>query len=132
MKLINDVILKNNLFQELLKMNAIEYSLDKASARMKIDESIMTFYGMVYGGAIFALAEVVSIAASVTNDKSYVTMDSTVKFLNPAYGEYLVAHAEVIYRGEGNCSVDVVVNDENDTLIAKAMLTMFEIESSAV
>ena len=123
---------KVNFYSETLKISEVFAKSGKCRVKMEIFDDIRAPFGMVFGGAIFSLAESAAALAVTSLNEAYVTMDSTINFLNPGMGEYLYADAEIIHSGDTSCLVEVIVSDEDDVVISKAMFTMFKVEMSAL
>lgn len=125
-KLEDDSIISKNLNLEILSAKE-----GNSSVKMTIDKKVLNPYQIVHGGAIFSLADTAAGAAAISFNDAYVTMDSYINFMNPGTGEFLSAKATTDYKGENTCVVEVIVTNDENKLIAKAMFTMYKVEISA-
>ena len=132
MDFLDELRSKVNFYSETLKISEVFTERGKCRVKMEVFEELRSPFGMVFGGVIFSLAESASALAVTSLNDTYVTMDSTINFLNPGIGEYLFADAEVIHTGETSCLVEVIVSDDEEVVISKAMFTMFKVEISAL
>lgn len=132
MGLLDELRDKVNFYSETLKITEVFSEVGRCRVKMEISDDVRAPFGMVFGGAIFSLAESASALAVSSLNEAYVTMDSTINFLNPGMGEFLYADAEIIHTGDTSCLVEVIVSDEEDVVISKAMFTMFKVEMSAL
>ena len=97
-----------------------------AEASMKIDENKMNANSVVQGGAIFTLADFAFAgAANSFEGMRCSSMSSTINFLRPGSGEYLIARAQVVNRGKRSCLVETEVFNDCSKLVAKITTTGF-------
>lgn len=132
MDVLDELRSKVNFYSETLKISEVFVDNGKCRVKMEIADSIRAPFGMVFGGAIFSLAESAAALAATSLNEAYVTMDSTINFLNPGIGKFLYADGEIIHRGDTSCIVEVIVSDDEDGVISKATFTMFKVEMSAL
>lgn len=132
MKYLNMYRSNVDYYNDILNIEEVFSQDGKSHIKLPITESLKAPLGMVFGAVIYALAEASAAFASATLNNHYVTMDSSINYLNPAVGEYLLAEAEVIHKGDSSSIVEIIIYDDNEDLIAKAMITMFKIDASAL
>lgn len=98
---------------------------DHAVFRLNIHTESKNSYGMVHGGAIYAMADNAAGFAAHTDGRSYVTQTSALHFLrNQSEGE-IQADARVRHRGRSTCLVAVDILGEDETLLATGEFTFF-------
>ena len=98
---------------------------DRAVFRLDVRPESLNAYGMVHGGAIYAMADNATGFAAHTDGRSYVTQTSALHFLrNQSEGE-IRADAQVRHRGHSTCLVAVDILGENNKLIATGEFTFF-------
>lgn len=84
---------------------------------MMIRNSNRQQYGTVHGGVLVAFADSIGGHSLIAHGKICVTQGSTVNFLRPAAGEYLVCKAKPLKVGKRICVVSVEqYNDRGDLL----------------
>ena len=113
--------------------NHIEMALmeeDHAVFRLVIRPESKNSYGIVHGGAIYAMADNATGFAAHTDGRSYVTQTSSLHFLrNQSEGE-IRADARVRHRGHSTCLVTVDILGTGDRLLATGEFTFFCVDSA--
>ena len=98
---------------------------DHAIFRLNICPESKNSFGMVHGGAIYAMADNATGFAAHTDGRNYVTQTSSLHFLrNQPEGE-IQADARVRHRGRSTCLVAVDILGEDETLLATGEFTFF-------
>ena len=96
-----------------------------AIVRLNICPESKNSFGMVHGGAIYAMADNATGFAAHTDGRNYVTQTSSLHFLrNQPEGE-IQADARVRHRGRSTCLVAVDILGEDETLLATGEFTFF-------
>ena len=114
-----------NQFAVYNHIEMVEVEPDHAIFRLNIRPESKNGYGMVHGGAIYAMADNATGFAAHTDGRSYVTQTSALHFLrNQSEGE-IRADAQVRHRGHSTCLVAVDILGENNKLIATGEFTFF-------
>lgn len=126
-----DLLKKESIISSNLNLEFVKAKDKKSIIKMHIDEKVLNPYGIVHGGATFTLADTAAGAAAISLNSPYVTMDASINYLNPGVGNYLIAKGNVIYTGEKTCVVEISIENDNDTLIAKGMFTMYKVDIEA-
>lgn len=109
-----------------------------AVCRMPILPKHLNARGTVMGGAIFTLADFTSAVAANAHaeETNTITLHGDITYLNPAKGKELLAVSDVVKQGRSVALYDVVIRDELGTLVAKASMngyvlnTPFPVEKS--
>jgi uncharacterized protein (TIGR00369 family) len=115
-------------YGRLLGVVSEAVEVDRVRFRMPYRENLTTIGDMVHGGAIASLVDVAATAAcwaSPTVDPSArgTTIGFTINYLNAGRGRDLVATAEVIQRGKSISVCEVSVRSDDETLVARAVVT---------
>ncbi len=95
----------------------------------KVSESSMNFLGIIHGGYIFGLIDTAAGMLVNNFDDKAVTTSTFVDYIKKATGNKLVASAKFIKKGRHISNIDVDVFDENNNLIAKAIVNFMKVES---
>ena len=98
---------------------------DHAVFRLNIRPESKNSYGMVHGGAIYAMADNATGFAAHTDGRNYVTQTSTLHFLRNQPDGEIQADARVRHRGRSTCLVAVDILGEDETLLATGEFTFF-------
>jgi len=115
-------------FYRLLGMRIEEVGRDFARVSIEINRKHIQFLGTVHGGVIASLADSAAawaIYGSNNLKDTPVTVEMKVNFMKPMKSGRLVAEARNIHAGSRIFVSDVEVKDENDTLIAKSLVTYY-------
>jgi acyl-CoA thioesterase len=91
----------------------------------EITKNSLNPYGIAHGGFIFGLADTSAGVAAKTLGKNAVTINSNIDYLHPACGGKIKATASCLKSGRTISVFEVVVTDENNKYIAKAMFNYF-------
>lgn len=118
-------LLDSNEFISDNEIKILEFSDDHAKLEMKIDKAVLNGHGIVHGGIIFAMADNAAAAATFTNGRLCVTLNSTINFIRPVVGEKMIVEADAIFSGRTTGVYDVKVTNDQGTLCAKASFTMY-------
>lgn len=95
-----------------------------ASCKVELTADSMNPQGMAHGGIVFAICDVAAGYAAAFIDRPLVTQASSINFLRPAFGSYLIAKAEPIKVGKTVSVVEARAYDDQDRLVAIATVTL--------
>lgn len=109
-------------------IHLIRMEPDKTEGIMMIRESNQQQYGTVHGGMLVAFADTIAGHSLVPHGKMCVTQGSTVNFLRPAAGEYLVCKAKPLKVGKRICVVSVEQYNDRGALVTTALFTFAVVE----
>lgn len=104
-----------------IKHNGYEVITDGDKIKLKVNLKEISFnpYKIAHGGLIFGLGDtIMGIAARNSKGKNCVTLNSTIDFLKPGKGEFLIAEATVVKVGKTTCVVRTEIFNDEDDLIA--------------
>ena len=102
-----------------------------AVCKMPILPKHLNARGTVMGGAIFTLADFTSAVAANghAEETNTITLHGDITYLNPAKGTELIAEASVVKQGRTVALYDVMIHDELGTLVAKANMNGYVLQS---
>jgi uncharacterized protein (TIGR00369 family) len=115
-------------YGKLLGITRTSLAVDHARLRLPFDARLTTVGDLVHGGAIASLVDVAATAAAWATPAAGLeargtTVGFSLSFLAPARGCDLVADARVVKRGGTLCVVDVGVEHDDGTIVARALVT---------
>lgn len=90
-----------------------------------ITETSLNNLNVAHGGYIFGLADTAAGIAAMTEGKNVVTVDSSINYFRPAGGSKIYAIARSLKIGKTISTYEVLINDEDNNLIAKATITYY-------
>ena len=128
---INDAVLgelEQGPFSAALRFKIEARGEGDVTVRMPFDEGILNAGGLdvpIHGGAIAALADFAACAAvwTMPATRASATISMTVNYTAPAVRTDLVARARVRRGGKRIASIAVEIRDQQDALIADALVT---------
>ena len=102
-----------------------------AVCKMPILPKHLNARGTVMGGAIFTLADFTSAVAAngFAEETNTITLHGDITYLNPAKGTLLIAEASVVKQGRTVALYDVLIRDDVGTLVAKASMNGYVLQS---
>ena len=98
---------------------------DRALLRLDIRDESRNIYGLVHGGAIYAMADNAAGCAASTDGRSYVTQAGGMRFIRNQADGRVFAEARVSHRGRSITLVAVEVRGEGDKKLAEGEFTFF-------
>ena len=96
----------------------IEATKESVVLKANLTETAMNPYHMAHGGFIFGLGDTAMGMLVKACGQTGVTLDSTINFLRPGVGEYILAKGKLIKQGKKTCYVRADIYDDKEKLIA--------------
>jgi uncharacterized protein (TIGR00369 family) len=119
-------VVKTTPYLQLLGIELIEITAEKAVMSLAMKEKLRQPYGLLHGGATASLIDTAMafavIAAIGTEDKA-TTVDLTVQYLRPHTEGKVFCTAKVTRAGKRLLFLSAEVVNEQDKLIATALST---------
>lgn len=82
-------------------------------------------YGILHGGAFYALADMTTAIAARTDGRRYVTQSSDAHFVRSVSSGRVTGEGRVIHRGRSICLVESRIVDEEGKLCFYGTFTFF-------
>lgn len=123
------VLCKNNEFMKHNHIKAVELLEDRAVTELVVSEDNKNPYGILHGGALFAMADCAGGLASRSDGRRYVTLSSSFNFIKSATEGTVRATATIRHRGRSTCLCDVALTDRTGALLATGSFTFFCIDA---
>ena len=120
-----DEYVKNNPFMEYTNMKIEKISPECSEISMKITHGVTNLMGMVHGGMLYALADVVTGLTARADGKKYVTQSAHVNFIRNVSEGTVHAKGILVRRGRTITIVRSEVTDEKGNLLADVTVAMF-------
>lgn len=111
-------IVRQNAFTEYNHMELAEVERDRAVFRLEIRPDSVNGYGMVHGGALYALADNATGCAVHTDGRDYVTQSGSLNFLSNQGRGVILAAARVRQRGRRTALASVEITGGDGKLLA--------------
>lgn len=105
-------------FSNHVGVELLEVSEGKAKAKMDIKKHHLNSFGIVHGGAIFALADLVFALASNSHGNISVAINVNISYIKAATGGTLFAEGQEVSINPKLASYAINITDDNNELIA--------------
>lgn len=114
-------------FMKYTKIDVIKE--DKGYTEMEVDlESIhLNYYGFVHGGVYFTLSDSAAGGATKSYEGQYVTLNSSISYLNAAKSGKLTAIAKVVNKTKKTVVIDVKTYN-NKRQCTTSTFTMYRVK----
>jgi len=120
-----DEYLANNPFMRHNHMKITKVSAECSEIQMDVHPDGLNIMGMVHGGLIYAMADVVTGITARADGRKYVTQSAHVNFIGNVSKGTVTAKGILVRRGRSIVIVRGVVEDENGKLLADVTVDMF-------
>ena len=120
-----DEYVKHNPFMGYTNMKIEKISPECSEISMKITHGVTNLMGMVHGGMLYALADVVTGLAARADGRKYVTQSAHINFIRNVSEGTVYAKGILIRRGRSITIVRSEVTDEKGDLLADVTVDMF-------
>ena len=120
-----DEYVKNNPFIEYTNMKIEKISPECSEISMKITHGVTNLMGMVHGGMLYALADVVTGLTARADGKKYVTQSAHVNLIRTVSEGTGHAKGILVRRGRTITIVRSAVSDEKGYILADVTVDMF-------
>ena len=121
---------RKNLFATYNHIEMVMVEEDHAVFRLNIKPESKNSYGMVHGGAIYAMADNATGFAAHTDGRNYVTQTSALHFLRNQATGTVRASAWVRHRGKSTVLTAVDITGEGGRLLATGEFTFFCVDKA--
>jgi hypothetical protein len=92
---------------------------------LEVHEDSLNAYGMIHGGAYYALADVTAGITARCNGHEYVTQSADLHYLGTTKEKKLYGTSRVVKRGHATATVKSEVTDSEGKLLFLAIFTFF-------
>ena len=121
-----------NQFAVYNHIEMVSVSQDEAVFRLNIHPESKNAYGMVHGGAIYAMADNAAGFATHTDGRHHVTQTSALHFLRNQSEGTVFATARVRHRGKTTTLVMVDITGDGGKLLATGEFTFFCVDKDII
>lgn len=90
--------------------------------------TMCNLYGIVHGGATFALCDTIAGLVTLSLNRTCVTLSSSINYIKAAKGGALHIKGSAVHAGKTSIVVQVNVTDDIGSPIATASFTMFALD----
>jgi len=119
-------VVKTTPYLNLLGIELIEITAEKAVMSLAMQEKLRQPYGLLHGGATASLIDTAmafAVIAAIGTEEKATTVDLTVQYLRPHTDGKVVCTAKVTRAGKRLLFLSAEVVNEQEKLIATALST---------
>lgn len=121
-KMFNQGFIKNNNYK------IIDVNEEMCKIEGIVTDTSLNPFGIAHGGYIFGLVDTTAgLLANLFGNA--VTTNSSINYLNKGKGNMLIAEARILKKGKDITTCECSVYDEENKIIAKAILEYFYIRN---
>ena len=117
-----------NRFMEYNRIEIYELSEDKITLRHEVNENSLNINGSVHGGLLTTMMDIAAGTLVRKGGNNCTTCNLNVNFLRPAKGKFVYAKGEFLKHGKRINVMHAYCVDENDVLLADAVVNMCYID----
>lgn len=122
-------VMKNNSYMQFLGIEMVEMKEGYGLGRIKYKEELLNPYGMLHGGSLYSLADIVAGSVACMCGYFVTTVSGTMNFLLPAVKtEYVYCEAEQLRMGRHLAVFSVRIKDDNGKILDSGEFTFFVTE----
>lgn len=126
-------MLKENSYMQFLGIELLKLKEGYSLARMKYKKELTNPYGMLHGGSLYSLADIVAGMAACMGGHYVTTVSGNMNFLLPAdKTEYVYCEATKLRMGKHLAVFDVKLKDDKENILDSGEFTFFVTEHSLV
>lgn len=110
-------ITAENIYMKFLGIEFLKLSEGYGRARMKYKRELINPYGMLHGGCLYSMADIVAGSAACMYGRYVTTVSGTLNFLLPAdHTEYVYCEAVQLRQGKHLAVYEVKITDDKQLL----------------
>ena len=111
-------LLSQNKYAQSIGIEILELERGHGKARMKYGENVTNPYGLIHGGCLYSLADIVSGIVACTYGCYVTTLSGNMNYMKAAINtEYVYCHADILRAGRHIIVAGVrLTNDDNELL----------------
>lgn len=118
-----------NAYMQFLGVELLEIKSGYALARMRYKKELTNPYGMLHGGSLYSLADIVAGTAACMEGSYVTTVSGIMNFMLPAEEtEYIYCEAEQLRYGKHLAVYEVRLKDDRGKLLDSGEFTFFVTE----
>lgn len=119
-------IVTENTYVQFLGIEFHELREGYSKAGMKYKKELINPYGMLHGGSLYSMADIVAGTAACMCGYYVTTVSGTLNFLLPAdHTEYVYCEAVCLRHGKHLAVYEVKITDDKQQLLDSGEFTFF-------
>lgn len=122
-------VIEENFYMRFLGVELLKLQEGYGLARMKNKKELQNPYGMLHGGSLYSLADIVAGTAACMGGSYVTTVSGTMNFLMPAdKTEYIYCEAKQLRMGRHLAVFEVKLKDDRENVLDSGEFTFFVTE----
>ncbi len=119
-------VVAQNPYMRYLGVELLELREGYGLARMKYDDALLNPYGMLHGGSLYSLSDIVAGTVACMSGFFVTTVSGNMNFLLPADNtEYVYCEAKNLRQGKHLAVFDVKIKNDKGQLLDSGEFTFF-------
>lgn len=122
-------VIEENFYMQFLGVELLKLQEGYSLARMKNRKELQNPYGMLHGGSLYSLADIVAGTAACMGGCYVTTVSGIMNFLLPAdQTEYIYCEAKQLRMGRHLAVFEVKLKDDKEKVLDSGEFTFFVTE----
>lgn len=126
-------IIDTNSYMRYLGVEMLKLTEGYGLGRMRYKEELLNPYGMLLGGSLYSLADIIAGAVACMGGHFVTTVSGNMNFLLPAdHTEFVYCEAIQLRQGKHLAVFDVKIKDDENRVLDSGEFTFFLTEHEVI
>ena len=126
-------IIDTNSYMRYLGVEMLKLTEGYGLGRMRYKEELLNPYGMLHGGSLYSLADIIAGAVACMGGHFVTTVSVNMNFLLPAdHTEFVYCEAIQLRQGKHLAVFDVKIKDDENRVLDSGEFTFFLTEHEVI
>ena len=126
-------IIDTNSYMRYLGVEMLKLTEGYGLGRMRYKEELLNPYGMLHGGSLYSLADIIAGAVACMGGHFVTTVSGNMNFLLPAdHTEFVDCEAIQLRQGKHLAVFDVKIKDDENRVLDSGEFTFFLTEHEVI
>ncbi|HOO28447.1 MAG TPA: PaaI family thioesterase [Lachnospiraceae bacterium] len=119
-------VIEENEYMRLLGLEMLQLEKGYGKGRMPYKKMLTNPYGMLHGGSLYSLADIVCGTVASMSGQYVTTVNGSMNFMQPAINtEYVYCEAKAVREGEHLVVFDVLIKADDGRILDNGSFTFF-------
>ena len=126
-------IIDTNSYMRYLGVEMLKLTEGYGLGRMRYKEELLNPYGMLHGGSLYSMADIIAGAVACMGGHFVTTVSGNMNFLLPAdHTEFVYCEAIQLRQGKHLAVFDVKIKDDENRVLDSGEFTFFLTEHEVI
>lgn len=126
-------IIDTNSYMRYLGVEMLKLTEGYGLGRMRYKEELLNPYGMLHGGSLYSLADIIAGVVACMGGHFVTTVSGNMNFLLPAdHTEFVYCEAIQLRQGKHLAVFDVKIKDDENRVLDSGEFTFFLTEHEVI